>query len=511
MDDKTQNTYSNIVTIDPYTDSYFKSTSGFLTKENNPEYNKDNFYISYLSTKNFITAKINISKNILDEDLEDAITSKIYDELALDQATVYEIRYIEIVDEKDEKNRYFHLYIIDPLMLDDLYKNVIDRVKYIDQIIPSPLLFKSLYSKDIIKSSGVDCFVYFQENDAYITIYNNKEFIYTKSINYSMIEIYERFCELYGEKISYDKFITFLITENLKESKSDYKQYIIKLYKEILSNINEVLTYVKRAYDIEEIEHLYIDTYIDTQIKFDEIAEFELDISSSGFDFDYGFETNGEYVDHIHYLMNIYTSLDSDQKYEVNFTVFPRPPIFIKRDSGKFIIFTLIAFLLSFSYPIGYMLASYSKLLEFKLLENEYEEIHNKKSARDNIIRKKEKEKLGIESLVKAEEDNYNSKRDTLTKIHEIKVDYPMKAKIITILVKDLRKYNVMMEGLSYFENDKNRIFTMSLVSKTNRNITDFIKYLTKTYSGKYNFSTNDIVYDLNSNRYFCKLKVKVL
>ena len=37
-------------------------------------------------------------KNIPDEDLSDAITNKVYDDLALDQAVAYVIDYIEVYD-----------------------------------------------------------------------------------------------------------------------------------------------------------------------------------------------------------------------------------------------------------------------------------------------------------------------------------------------------------------------------------------------------------------------------
>ena len=65
------------------------------------------------------------------------------------------------------------------------------------------------------------CYIYFQENDAFITIYNEKEFLYTKSINYNFLQMHERFCELYGERVEYESFIEFFSTHNLKETNSD--------------------------------------------------------------------------------------------------------------------------------------------------------------------------------------------------------------------------------------------------------------------------------------------------
>jgi len=511
MDDKLKTTYSNIVSINPYSDLYFKSTSNFLIQINSPSYNKESFYISYLNTKSFITAKIDISKNILEEDLEDTIISKIYDELALDQTIIYQINFIELANENDDKNRYFHIFVIDSSILDEIYKSTIKKIKYIDVIIPSPLLLKSLYVKNIIKSSGVHCFIYFQESEAFVTIYDKKEFVYTKSINYSITDIYERFCELYGEKVNYDDFKDFLLTEDLKSTKSDYKKNIIKLYKEILVNINEILTYVKRAYEIETIEHLYIGTQIPIKIKLNEIAEFEMDIECSDFSFDYGFDNNQNDVSQLHYLMHIYASLDSNERYDCNFTTFPRPPKFIKRDSGKFLLFIFISFIIAAIYPIFYLGLSYSKVFEYNLLESEYTKLHIKKNDIEIAIKAKESNKNIIYHLLKKEEDNYNDKKNTLIKIEEIKVNYPMKAKILSVLVEDLGKFNVNLESLSYAEDEKNKYFIFNLVSLNNKNITNLIKYITKKYNGKYDFSTQNIVYKDNYGKYFSDLKVTIL
>ena len=206
MSKKTKSSFSSIISVNPYKEVYVNSISSFLSKTDSPMYDKEQYAISYLNTKDFINSQISISKNIPDEDLHDAITNKVYDELALDQAITYTIEFIEIFNIIDEENRNFHVFILDPLTLDKTFSSTIDKIKYIDLIIPSPLLLKSLYEKDIIEKSGVHCFIYFQENDAFVTVYNEKEFLYTKSISYSFIQMHERFCELYGEQIEYKKF-----------------------------------------------------------------------------------------------------------------------------------------------------------------------------------------------------------------------------------------------------------------------------------------------------------------
>ena len=265
MSKSEQHSFSSVLSVNPYKETYYKGISSFISEERSPEYSKEQLVIAYLNTKEFINAQVEISKNIPEEDLYDALSNKAYDELALDQAVEYKIQYIETFDSLDEENRHFHVFI------------VVEKIKYIDVVIPVPLLIKSLYSKEIIDNSGVHCYIYFQENDAFLTIYSEKEFLYTKSIKYSFIDIHERFCELYGERVDYDEFIKFFTQESLKETDSEYKSYIIKLYKELFANINDILTYTKRAFEIDKIDHIYIGSQINTVTKENDVSRGFLD------------------------------------------------------------------------------------------------------------------------------------------------------------------------------------------------------------------------------------------
>jgi len=514
MSKKEQNSFSSVVSVNPYKNTYVNAVSSFLSATTSPEYTKGQYTISYLNSKAFINSNLSVSKNIPDEDLYDAIFTKVYDELGLDQAVEYHIQYIETFNKLDEDNRNFHVFIVDPIV-HDVFKKPIEQIKYIDHIIPSPLLFKSLYSKEIIDDNGVHCFIYFQENDAFITIYNEKEFIYTKSINYSFTQMHERFCELFGEQIEYESFIDFLANANLKDTTSNYKEHFIKLYKEIFANINDILTYVKRALDIDKIEHIYIDTQLETKTKLNEMAEVELSIKSSTFDFEYGFQSpNNEYIDQLHSLMHLFTTLSKDEKYECNFTTYHRPPKFIKRESGRVILLAAASLIIAFIYPVSYWTLTYAQNLQYSLLQEEYNEVHNIKTTREATIKNKEADKLKVTTLLNHEKDDYIEKKNTLIKIHDVKVNYPMKANLLYKLTKDLNRYKVRLETLSYDENIKDSLkkeLILGLVSSKDKKITDLIKYLTKTYEGKFNFSLNEISYEKESKLYFSELKVTLL
>jgi len=507
MKKKTTSSFSSVVSVNPYTKEYYTSVSNILTKADKVEYLKEQYAISFLNNKNFIHSQISISKNIPQEDVYDAIYNKAYDELALDQAVEYNIEILESFSNLDEENRFYHIFIVDPAETEETFKEVIKEIKYIDRIIPISLLFKTLYTKEIIDSNGVDCFVYIQENDTFLTIYKEKEFLYTKSLRFSLFDMYERFCEIFGERIDYNDFKEFISSENLKYSTSEYLEAFIKLYKEFFHNINEVLTYAKRAYELDNIDKIYIGSSVYFESKLDEILETELAIKSEVLEFDYGFDTNDVYVDQIHQLMHLYTTVNNEEKYLVNFTLYKRPPKFLQRESGKLLAVIAASFILAFLYPVTYWILTYMQSFELNYLKEQYSEIHNLKVTREATIKTKKADLEKISVLVREAKKDFNTKKDTIIKIKKVKTNYLLKAEVLSNFTKDLNLYGVNVESIGYA--DKNKEFVFNLVSSRSSKITKLLKHLTKVYENNFRFTLEKIYYDNDSKVYFSKLKAR--
>ncbi len=499
-------TFSKTISINPYKNDYFSGSTTRVEVEKKPEFTKEQYAISYLNTKSFISDYISVSKNIPDEDIHYAIENKTYEELALDMATEYRINYIEAANNADENNRYFHVFVVDPISLEEEFTQSVSEVKYIDQIIPVPLLLKTLYAKEIIEDSGVHCYIYFQENDAFFTIYNEQEFVYTKSLKFSLLQMHERFCELLGEQVDKENFLTLLATEGLGTSNTDYQKYLIKLFGEIFLHINDVLTYAKRAYNIEKIDEIYIGSQIGEISGLDEYCQTYLGLSAKPFKFDYGFETEEFYIDQIHLLMHLYTLIESENKYECNFTDYHRPPPFLQRQSGKLIVTTAVALMVSMAPPIWNWSGAYALDLQTSLLQEEYSELHNIKVTREATINLKVANKTRIQKLLDVEKKEFDTKKETLTKIHDVKVNYPMKAKIISEFVADFNKQKVLLTQSSYSE-EKAKVFTFNISAYRNKRITNTLKYLTKNKNDRYEFLLNSIDYDAETKRYSAELK----
>ena len=503
--------FSSTLSINPYTQDYYIGISDSIDYVCSAQYLKDQYAISFLNTKEFISTHIEISKNIPQEDIYDAIANQAYDELALDQAVEYQIQYIETFNNLDEKNRHFQIFIVDPKNIQTTFSDTIDKIKYIDVIIPKPLLIQTLYAKKIIEDSGVHAFVYIQQNDASITIYKEKEFLYTKSIKFSFIDMHEKFCELYGERIDYEVFTDFFQHENLKTTQNEYKTFFLKLYKELFTNINDVLTYIKRAFEIEKFNRIYIGTQLESITTFNDLLEAEIGIKTDAFNFDYGFKTNLTYIEHFHALMQIYVNIPLENRYNCNFTLYKRPPKFIKRESGKIISLSLISLIIAFSYPVAYWILAYTQNTHKEILKEQYNKIHIEKTTREANLKSKIAEKNHAITLLKAKKAKYQNKKNTLLQIYQIKVDYPMKAKLITRFAKSLAMFDVKTNNMHYEEIKDKKIFTLQLVASNDRKITKLAKYLTKTYNKKYQFILENISYDKKLKKYLSEIKVILL
>ncbi len=246
----------NIVTLNAYTDKKYIFKSDSFQPLKKLSYNTSNFITSYISNKDVITATVKLSRSIPEEDIEDILEIKAYEELGLDQASDYVISSIE--SETGGEEREFHLFVAAPEVLDKLFLPVKQETKYLDLIIPAPLLYKALYKKEIVNDSGTHCFVYFTNQDAFVTFYRDGEYLYSKSIEFSLEQMYDKYCEIVGEQVNKKEFLSILETEGLKATNSDYQQNFMKIFGEVFITINDIIIYTKRAFQLDSIDNMFI-------------------------------------------------------------------------------------------------------------------------------------------------------------------------------------------------------------------------------------------------------------
>ncbi len=504
---KNSQPFSSIVSINPYQNVYFSSIGNHIKLVRKPEYEKKQYSVAFLNTKSFITALISISKNIPKEDIADALENKTYEELALDMAVEYKINFIYAPNIPDENDYYYHVFVVDPLTIEEEFSEIVKEIKYIDQIVPLPLLYKSLYQREIIEDSGLHCYIYFQENDASLTIYDDQEFIYTKSLKYSFKFMHERFSELLGEQIDYNEFKSFLTNDGLNVPNVEYQKYLIKLFGEMFLHINDVLTYAKRAFEIKKIDRVYIGSQLGSIVGLDEYAQTYLALPSILFDFDYGFTPEDPLLDQIHSLMHLYNLVDEEERYECNFSTYHRPPPFIKRQSGKIIILTAASLVGAMMYPATYWTLEYIENMHHAVLSSDYREVHNVRVKREATINLKLADLKKFQTLLDAEIAEYKKSKATLTKIHDVKINYPMKAKHLAFFTKDFNRFETSIKAINYSESNRTKEFSFTVIAKKDKQLTDLLKYLTANRSKSYIFRMNQISYLDEEKHYSTELK----
>ena len=345
-----------IVTVDPYSlKSYeFKRNKFFESSTRKPS--GDGTYISYVQTKDIISSTIDISRGLSNEDLKDAIEIKVYDELGLESDLEYSIFYFESNERQDGEERIFNVIVVDVAKLEGIFENV-KTLQYIDYITAAPFLIKSLYTKKILDSHKTDCFLYFHKDDAFITIYQNGQYLFSKSIRYSLGVLSDTFSQSIGKRVDENEFFTMLKKTGLQNENSLYQQHFIKLFGELFLYVKDVIEYSKRAYHIDKIDDIYIGSEIGNIAGITDFCQSHTNISTKKLEFKISKNANDVDVDPIHTLLTLSALDHKDNADEsLNFSVFKRPPPFKQRPSGKLTLLVAATLLLSLIYP-GYQYA----------------------------------------------------------------------------------------------------------------------------------------------------------
>ena len=470
----------NIVTLNAYTDKKYIYKGDKFNPLNKFSYSTSNFVTSYISNKDLISTTIHLSRSIPEEDIADILDIKAYEELGLDQATEYIISSKEVENSGEE--REYHIFVAEPEVLDELFLPVKEQTKFIDFIIPAPLLYKSLYKKEILQDNGTHCFVYFTKQDAFVTFYKDGEYLYSKSVEFSLEHIYDKYCEMVGEKIDESEFFTILETEGLKTAKGEYQQNFMKIFSEVFITINDIIIYAKRAFQLDTIDHMFIGSVSGPIIGLDDYSQNYLGLQSGDLNFNFSIDNDEWYTDQLQYLM-LLNSLDymEDSESFINLSTYPRPPSFINRASGQFIISTFAAISLGLAYPLIFLVGSYINDAKIHVLTSEDKKLTEESNKYKKILGAKKSKIAALDKKIEKFSKQYAGKTKTLTAIYNKKVNYSLKSEMFYTIAKVLNKFDVKV-NLMYTENDT---LWLSLLSTDDRKLTEFIKYISDTYFEK--------------------------
>ncbi|MRI83104.1 MAG: hypothetical protein C6I00_01660 [Nitratiruptor sp.] len=497
------------VSINPYAQTFFLFDKGKrLLKAFQPKFVKKYFYISYLSSQDFIFTQVQISKNIPQEDLKDAIELTVYEELDLDQTVEYKIEYSEYFPPSNDRHRHFHVFVTERSIIEETFKPIRKSIPYIDHILPAPLLFKTLYTNDILDNRNVDLFIYFQRNDAFLAIYNHGDLLYVKSLKYSFSDIAEQLSAEIGQHVSVDEVMEDLAKEGLKVSDLKKLNGYMKIFGELFVHISDILIYAKRANNIEIIDNVFISSEIGFIHGIEEYCQTYLTAKVYDFSFDYGIQTNERSVEDFHFLMAL-TAQDINEKYidYPNFTLFPRPAPLFQRPSGQLLLAIAASILVGIAYPAYNFFLGYKYRYEAALLRAEYPSVHAKRVSLETRVNQLKSELAQIKEQVAQKEQELQRSQNILNAIYDKKVNYVMKGATIAELSQDLVQHKILVTSIE----NNNSIIDFNVTAPDDKAITKFIKHIADNKSDRFDVVTKEInKSEANGSVYFSRIEVEV-
>ncbi|HHD81914.1 MAG TPA: hypothetical protein ENK82_09990 [Campylobacterales bacterium] len=469
--------YKNIITINPYIDSFYEYKNQEFNRIKSLRYNDKSYTISYLSNKEMIIASMSAEYLIPEEEIEGYFYEKAHEELGLDETKEYTIKVQKRDD--DDASFVYNLFILEPEKAGAYYQNILNEIKYIDLLLPAPLLFKTLYTNKVLENRDAHCYIYFTMKDAFVAIYKDGNFVYSKSLEYSLEQIYEKYCALIGEKVDKNEFLDILNSEGLKASNEQYQQNLMKIFGDIFLQINDIVIYAKRAYNIESIQKLFLGSVNSPIIGLSDYGYNYLGIPAFNLDFNFDIKNEEWYVDQLQYLM-LKSGLDYlvDPSKVLNISEYPRPPIFVKRSSGQFIISIVVTSLLALGLPLFYLIPAYSLEAYNLKLSSDNRTLSAEASKYKQILAEKKKVKERTEKELQKLQRIFEKKAKTLTAVYNKKVNYQLKSNFLYLFSKDLERFDVHLEEI-YSDQDN---FTLHLIAEDEKNITKYIKDVSKKY-----------------------------
>ncbi len=494
-----------ILTIDNYNSSISRYDNGKVSRATKLKRAKNDTVISYVANSDLIIELIELSSNIPQEHIKDVITDKAYEELRLDTAVEYEVYPIKTAIRGDSLK--YQALIADVNNIKSTFAELAKKVKYIDYLVPAPLLYKALYQDRLLDDSSTDMFIYFGDYDTFVTFYHKGEFLYSKSINFSLNHIYDRFCQLAQEvPFTKEQFREMLSTNGLKADSKEHRELLIRVFNECFLTINDIIIYLKRSYDISKIKKAFVGFSWGYTDGIEVFFKNYLNIASKPIVTIYSQEDPKLALDPIHSLMRL-TAVDLEKESLdlPNLTPYPKPKPFLQRPAGKIIMTFLGISLLglapsAYEYIVG--LSYNGKNL---ILEKKERRLTQEANRYKTLLKKKDEEIKSLDKAIDTISKEYNRRRGEITKVYDKKFKYSLKSEQLTLLTDILKKYeivssNIRVDGDEYF---------VEVESDSEKKITTFVKSVVDNFNKDIkNINIEEISFDKENKIYNGTLKV---
>lgn len=424
-----------ITTADLYKNIIYNYSSKFIPKKKKRVYNSD-FSATYIKTKSLTSLRFKSDKK---ENLHNQIISYAYEELLLNPSKEYKINYFI------NKDGSYTIYVIDMQIALDGLRATQKTLQNIDIVIPSALLMSGFYSSGLMDKNGVDCYIFFDENESYMSFYKAGEYIFHHNIIYDTIWSISKAngIECNGEIIdkNIDKF-SDLIKATIETMQS-------------IANIDKIIA-----------NRIFLSSFIGDLKGFNIALSDHLMKSVNGFDFLSKFNSKSV----INLMIAIYAKELISNKIKLEFNIFDRVEPLYKRADGRLFIAIILGAILGMTYPIYMLVLALN--LDIKSKEIKYN-LSIESSSVDSLKGILLSINQNLDNISKEEQNIKNNINLNLNKIDNIaaKINNPNLAITLSKIVKSMD--NELLRARSIRLN--NGVITIAVVAQNTQNINNFI------------------------------------
>ena len=470
---------------------------------NKSELHRHKQTISFIPLQDLLSESIEISSSLPQKDVADMLEMRLFEELSLEPTLDYKICYTSGKDggQPHEKNRY-EVFVASYPAIEQRFAQILKDDDYIDFIFPAQSVIKSLFTGNFLRDDATYGFVHIHEGSAFVAVYIDGEYAYSKPLKTSLKGMSDRFSELLRERVEYDNFIKALLSlphRNIKESNSEAFRVVIE---EFFIAISNVLMHAKRIKSIEKYDAIFISTDKGNIADIGNIALDYFETPIKDFDFNIGIRTE-EYVDMITRL-TLFSYINQNPYFDtLNFSIFRRPPPLFKRDSGKFLIASAVGFVVAFAIPIySLAVAGYFSSKNTAAVD-ELKKLNAARIEAESKMATEEKNRRTLLLNAKEEQKKYETYRGLLENLAKSKESSATATSKVVSISKKAVESNVRLNKL-----DINRT-TVFIECKTDdvRKITSFASKL-KTIDG-FKVVSQDIAKDADAKVFLGQINIE--
>jgi len=484
---------SSIVTINRSTGETFKLEGNEIKPYMLGSSGKSKeLFVTYVPYKDLRTTLVEIPRTTEEYDISNVIALKTFEDLSLDSEKDYKITYLEATASGDE--RYYNVFVVDNEILHADLSHIANQVNYIDYVAVAPFLMEALYKRNIVAPDGVDCYIYLQKDDAFLTVYQNGEYLESRQMRYSLKYFNDKFSELNGDRVEESAFYDMLSTNGLNLDNPVEREHIIQLFDDMFYYLGDVITSINKTRGTR-IQTIYFNTDIGYIKGVEEFIKERLNLKQKPFEFNIALNTkdftNITQLDILMMLTGQYYL--SDQNDEYNYSPFRRPPPLSERPSGKLFGYIAAGILLGLLAPACYY--GYGKYLQINADKTtaQYKETSSEVDRINNIIEGIQKEINATQEQSIEEKDQLDERMGLLQTIYEKKVEYPLKSIAIYNLSNFVNEKGGSLSGISIEDNN----LTFAIRTDTDKKMTELIRNVSK--QPHYAVGTRSIVLDENN------------